>query len=63
MNFCNLIESPRVRLIFRRHDKPAVIGARVNLDARRDAAENLEFWTNKTAFLSNIYRGAFWDER
>lgn len=31
--------------------------------ARRDAAENLEFWTNKTAFLSNIYRGAFWDER
>lgn len=31
--------------------------------ARRDAAENLEFWTNKTAFLTNIHHGAFWDER
>ena len=31
--------------------------------ARRNAAEDIEFWSNKTAFFSNIYHGAFEDER
>lgn len=31
--------------------------------AKREAAEVLEFWTNKTAFLSNLRYPAFDDER
>lgn len=31
--------------------------------ARREAAEDIEFWSSKTAFFSNIHQGAFQDER
>lgn len=31
--------------------------------AKRGAAEDIEFWSNKTAFLTNVKFGVFEDER
>lgn len=42
--------------------RAALAAAKTNI-ARRDANEEIEFWSNKTAFFTNVAHGQFPDEK